>query len=78
MFLSYYYPAIIGKDYYKHKMANVAVWLSCYVYIFTILSYLTTVNQCLTIFFIQKLCIIGITSIRRSEKKPQTTEKKEM
>ena len=32
-------------------MTNVAVWLSCYVYNFAILSYLVTVNQCLTIFF---------------------------
>ena len=32
-------------------MRDVAVWLSCYVYLFAILTYLTTVNQCLTMFF---------------------------
>ena len=37
-------------------MTNVAVWLSCYAYIFAILSYLTTTNQCLTIFF-AKECV---------------------
>ena len=56
-------------------MTNVAVWLSCYAYIFAILSYLTTVNQSLIIFFIQKLCVIGKISIRRSEKKQQVIEK---
>ena len=32
-------------------MTDVAVWLSCYVYTFDISTYLTTVNQCLNIFF---------------------------
>ena len=32
-------------------MTDIVVWLSCYVYIFAILTYLTTVNQCLTMFF---------------------------
>ena len=46
---------LLEKDYYKHTIANVAVWLSFYVYSFTFLSYLTMVNQCLTILFFQKL-----------------------
>ena len=41
------------KDYYKHTMTDVAVWLSCYVYIFAIWTYLTTANQSLTIFFLK-------------------------
>ena len=58
-FPQYCFQAIIikhlmEKRYYKHTMKNVAVWLSCYIYIFAIVSYLTTVNQCLTIFFFSK------------------------
>ena len=41
---------LLEKDYERHTMTNLAFCLSCYVYIFAILSYLTTVNQCLTIF----------------------------
>ena len=41
---------------------NVAVWLSCYVYIFAILSYLTMVNQCLTFLFFSK----NYVSLQRS------------
>ena len=51
MLLSYYYLALVGEGYYKHIMTNVAAWLGCYVCIFAILSYLTTVKQYLTIFF---------------------------
>ena len=32
------------KGYYKHTMADVVVLLSCYVYIFAIWTYLTTIN----------------------------------
>ena len=32
-------------------MTDIVVCLSCYVYIFAILTYLTTVNQCLTMVF---------------------------
>ena len=39
------------KCYFKRSMTDAAVWLSCYVYIFAILTYFTTVNQCLTMFF---------------------------
>ena len=39
------------KCYFKHTMTDAAVWLSCYVCIFAILTYLTMFNQCLTIFF---------------------------
>ena len=49
---------------FKHTMGDVAVWLSCYIYIFAVLTQLTTVNQCLTMFFLQKLCVIGKISIR--------------
>ena len=52
--------------------------LSCYVYIFAISIYLTRVKQCLTIFFFQKLWVIGKISIRWSEKRHQTNEKVEI
>ena len=32
-------------------MTDLAVWLSCCAYIFAILTYLTMVKQCLTIYF---------------------------
>ena len=35
-------------------MTHVAVWLSCYVYIFAISTYLTTVKQRLRRFFFSK------------------------
>ena len=76
--LSYYYLAPVGKCYLKHTMTYAAVWLSFYVFIFAILTYLTTVNQCLTIFFVQKLCAIGKIFIRWSEKKHQIIEKVDM
>ena len=63
------------KGYYKYTMTDAAIWLTCYVYIFAILTYLTTVNQCLTIFFPK------IMSLKRSPldetKKHQTIEKVE-
>ena len=40
-------------------MTDVAVWLSSYVYISAILTYLSMVNQCITISFFQKLHVIG-------------------
>ena len=43
-------------------------WLSCYAYIFAISTYLTMVNQCVTIFFPKRV-------IRCSKKKYQTIEK---
>ena len=69
---------LLEKGYYKHSMASVTVWLSCYVYAFAILSYLITVNQYLTIFFFQKLCVIGKISIRWDEKKHHTIENAKM
>ena len=42
------------KGYYKHTMTDAVVWLSCYVYIFAIWAYLSTVNYRLTIFFFSK------------------------
>ena len=43
------------KCYYKHTMTDFAIWVSCYVYIFAFSTYVTTVNQCLTIFFFPKI-----------------------
>ena len=45
------------------------------MYVFANLTYLTTVLQCLTIFFSQKLCVIGKIFIRWSENNHQTMEK---
>ena len=59
---------LLEKGHYKHTTANVAVWLSCYAYIFAISPYLITDNKCLTIFSYQKLCVIGKICIRWSEK----------
>ena len=59
-------------------MTDSAVWLNCYIYAFAMLTYLTTVNQCLTIFFSQKLCVIGKIFFRCGEKKHQTIEKVDM
>ena len=66
------------KGYYKCIMTDVVVSLSCYVYIFAIWTYLTAVNQFLTIFFFQKLCVNGKISIKWSRKKYKTIEKVEM
>ena len=51
MLLSYFTYHLLEKRYYKKTITNVALLLSSYVYIFAILSYLSTVNQWLTIFF---------------------------
>ena len=51
MVLSYSYLAPVKKCYYKFTVTDVAVWLSCYGYIFAILMYFTTINPCLKIFF---------------------------
>ena len=59
-------------------MTDAAVWLSCYVYIFATLTYLTKVNQCLTKLFPKKLSVIGKIFIRWSEKKYQTIEQVDM
>ena len=40
---------------YKHTMANIAVWLSCYVYILVMFLYLATVNHCFTTFFFSNI-----------------------
>ena len=78
MVLSYYYLTPVKKGNYMHTMTDAVVWLSSYVYIFAIWTYLTTVNQCLAILFFQKLGDIGKISIRWSEKKHKTIEKFEM
>ena len=64
LFLSYYYLALVGKELLEPHNDECCslVKLLC-IYIFAILSYFTTVNQCLTIFFFQKLCVIGKISI---------------
>ena len=67
-----------GKFYYKYTMTDVEVWLSCYLYIFAISTYLTRVSQCLTIFLFQKVCVFGKISIRLSGKKHQTIKKVEL
>ena len=53
----------------KDTMRDAVVWLSYCVYIFAILTYLTTVNQCLTMHFFQKICVIGKISVRSSKKR---------
>ena len=41
-------------------------------------NYLTTIKECLTIFFFEELGVIGKISIRRSKNKQRTTEKIEI
>ena len=54
-------------------------WLSCYFFLLNVtFSYIPNVNQCLTRFFFQKLCVIGKISIRWSRKNHQTIQKVEM
>ena len=67
---------MLEKCFFKHTMTDAAVWLSCYVYIFDILTYLTMVNQYLAIFFsknyesLQRSSLDELkTSIKPSEKK---------
>ena len=67
--LSYYYLAPVTK-----VLSQAHHGICCYVYIFAILTYLTTVNQCLTIFF-SKSYVIGKIYIRWNEKKHQIIEK---
>ena len=55
MVLSYYYLAPVRKGLLQAHHTDVAVRLSCYVYIYAISAYLTTVNQCLIIFFFPKI-----------------------
>ena len=66
------------KCYFKHAMIDAGVWLRRYAYIFAILTYLTTGNQCLTIFSFQKLWVIGNIFIRRSEKTHKINKKVDM
>ena len=58
-------------------MTDVVVWLGCYVYIFAIWTYLTTINQCLRIFFFKKLYVIREISIESCEKNSETIKKVE-
>ena len=59
-------------------MTNIAIWLSCYVYIFAILLYLTTVNQCLTIFFFINYMSLEMSPLDEAKKKHQTIENVEI
>ena len=43
---------MLENGYYKHTMANVTLWLSCYVYIFTFSIWLATVKQVLAMFYV--------------------------
>ena len=60
------------------KIGNVAVWSSCYAYIFAFLSYLTTVNKCLTIFFSTNYGSLQRSPLDEAKKKHQTMENLEM
>ena len=72
--------ASVRKVLFQADHDSSAVWLNCYVYILAILTYLTTVNQRLTIFFFSKnyVRVMGKIFIRWSEKKHQTIEKVDM
>ena len=56
-------------------MTDAAVWLSCYVYIFAILTYLTMVNQCLTIFYSKNYVSLQRSSLDELETSIKPSEK---
>ena len=64
MFLSHHYLAVVGKGLLQarsdKRYSLVKLLCICLCYFF----YLTAVNQCLTIIFFKKLCVIGKISIR--------------
>ena len=60
---------LLKKAYCKHTMTNVAVWLSCCVYILAVLSYLTTLSQCLTIFFFENYVPLKRSPLAQAQKK---------
>ena len=51
--------ASVKKVLFQADHDSSAVWLNCYVYILAILTYLTTVNQRLTIFFFPKITYVS-------------------
>ena len=51
--------ASVRKVLFQADHDSSAVWLNCYVYILAILTYLTTVNQRLTIFFFPKITYVS-------------------
>ena len=51
--------ASVRKVLFQADHDSSAVWLNCYVYILAILTYLTTVNQRLTIFFFPKITYLS-------------------
>ena len=57
-------------------MTGAAVWLTSYVYIFVILTYLTTINQCLTIFFSKKYVSLERSSLDEVKKSIKPFKKK--
>ena len=75
MFLSYCYLALVGKGLLQHTMGNFAVWLGCYICVVSVLSYLTTVNQCLTMFLSRNYVPLERSLLKEVKKKYQTTEK---
>ena len=75
MFLNCYYQVLVEEELLQAKMRNVAIWLSCYVYIFAILTYLTTVNQCLAIFFSKNYTSWEISLLEEAKKGIKTLEK---
>ena len=79
MFLSYYYLAVVQKGLLQAQ--NDKYWnlvkLLC-IYIFAILLYLTTVNQCLTIFFFKNYMSLEMSPLDEAKKKHQTIEKVEI
>ena len=59
-------------------MINLGVWLSCYVYVFAIWAYLTTVNQCWTIFFSKDFVWLERCSLDEAKNSTKPFEKVEL
>ena len=56
-------------------MTDVIVWLSYYVYVFAIRTNLTTLNQCLTIFFSKNYVSLKICPLDEVKKIIKPLEK---
>ena len=56
------------KCFCKQTMTDAAVWWSCYAYIFAILTYLTTVDQRLIIFFSKSYVSLERSSVDEVKK----------
>ena len=68
MFLSCYYQVLVEKEKIEYHLNN-------FVYIFAILSYLTTVNQCLAIFFSKNYTLWEISPLEEAKKGIKTLKK---